>query len=483
MSKPSPEFILRSAFAATLIALATLTGCQTYTAQSSDLSSAWQSGNAEIAVLEVNAKAEEKAGSKDELLWRLEQGTVLSSAGDIEAGIEAFDTAEELVNAYEDKAKTSLTGETIALLSNQAQLPYRGKAYDKIMMNTYKALNYLLLSDAENTRVELNRTLQRQRDAVAANQKRIEEDQQAVQDAKDGKIENEKGESTSYDVDRARQDPQFASATDAELAKIDERLLPYADYVNPFTVFVDGLFFSHMGLDNSDVERSRKSFERVASMSPGTYIQQDYAMAEAMADGAPADTITYVVFATGSAPVLDQLKIDIPLFLVSSVSYVGAAFPRLEYRDRFIPQLTASTTDGAAYTSQRLASMDAVISQDFKNAWPSVVTKTLISTATKAIAGKQLEDSADSDWRTLLAARAANILYQASVNNADVRSWTTLPKEFAYSRLPTPADGQLQLDFGMFSKPVTVVPGKTNVVMVRSINDTAQPIINTFTLN
>ena len=44
---------------------------------------------------------------------------------------------------YAQKAKVRLGQEAGAMLSNQADLDYEGRAYDGIMLNTYKALNYL----------------------------------------------------------------------------------------------------------------------------------------------------------------------------------------------------------------------------------------------------------------------------------------------------------------------------------------------------
>lgn len=477
--------IIRSLpFSILIGSLAFLGGCQTYTSQSSDMKSAWQQGKAGVAAAEVTRKAEESRGKKDELLWRLEQGAVLTAAGNIQGGLDALDKAEEIVNRYELEADVKITDSTVSMFTNQANKPYRGRAYDKIMMNTYKALNHLLLNERDKARVELNRAFQRQENAVIENRKRIAEAQEAAEKAKAGELENEEGgQADSYDVGRAREDPKFSAAADAELARINERLRPYADYVNPFAVFLDGVFFSHMGFDNADIERARKSFERVNSMSPGNYIQEDFAMAERMANGKPADKVTYVLFSTGSAPVRDQLRIDIPLFLVTNeVSYAGAAFPKLEYRDNFIPEMQILASDGSVHTTELVADMDAVISKDFKNEWPSIVTKTLISSAVKAIAGKAVEDEMDGDWTSMLVAKVANIAYQSATNQADTRTWTTLPKQFAYARVPTPADGSLVLNIGPHEKSVTVDAGKTNVVMVRSVNSRALPIVNQFTL-
>lgn len=467
-----------------LAGIALLAGCQSYTNQSANLANSWQSGNSLMAASEATQKAEAAAGTKDELLWRFEQGTVLNTAGSIAESNEAFDKAEEIVNRYEDEAKVKVGSRTASYLTNQAALPYTGRAYEKIMMNSFKALNYLLLADTENARIELNRALQRQRDAVDENQRRIEEAAEQAEASRKGELEDENGKKTpQYDVDRAMEDPKVGPAVDAEIAALDARLLGYADYVNPFTVFLDGLFFSYLGLDNADIERARKSFERVASMSPGNHIMADYAMTERMARGEPAEPTTYVVFSTGSAPIREELRIDIPLFLVTGkLSYTGAALPRLQFQDRYVPYVDASTTDGTSVRSEMLSSMDAVIARDFKNTWPSVLTNTLIATAVKGTLASAAEQAVGDDWRARLLAKAVSIGTQAALNKADLRAWRTLPKEFSYVRMATPGDGQLNLRIGQFVNSVEVVPGKTNIILVRSINDVAPPAIHQFTL-
>ena len=70
---------------------------------------------------------------------------------------------------YAQKAKVRLGQETGALLSNQAELDYEGRAYDGIMLNTYMALNYLALGEPDKARPELIRAYQRQQDAVQDN--------------------------------------------------------------------------------------------------------------------------------------------------------------------------------------------------------------------------------------------------------------------------------------------------------------------------
>ncbi|QBG47989.1 hypothetical protein EGM51_11480 [Verrucomicrobia bacterium S94] len=480
-----------------LIALGALStaffGCTTYTQQSAKITEAWNAGDGALAASLISNKVEKVEGRKDELIWNLEYGTILQTIGKIEQSQAVFDHAEDIINKYEEEAKLSATKEAGALLTNQANLPYRGRSYDKIMVNTYKALNYMLLGEHDKARVELNRSLQRQKDAVEENSRRIAKMQEEAEKAKNTPDEKEaeaeentEDEVADYDVDRALEDPKFSAAVEEQMTQLDERLLPYASYVNPFAVFLDGLFFSYHATSSSDYERARKSLERVKGMSPGKYISEDYAMVERLEAGSSTNSTTYILFMTGSAPSRDQIRIDIPLFLVTGeISYVGAAFPRLEYHDDFIPSISTTNSAGEVLTSELLCDMDAVISRDFKDDWPVVLTKTLLTSATKALAAYAIEQAAEESgniW-VKIGTKVATVGYQAGTNISDTRTWQTLPKQISYIRMPSPSDGKINLMVGSRNVPVEVSPGKNNIVTIRSVNSRSAPIVDTFCVN
>ncbi len=517
-SKPAKYYAALASLAALFLA-----GCQTYQQQSSALTQSSRMGGVAAAVAAADKKAESAKGSKDEIIWRLEQGVALRNAaladvsqvappppppaapvaeGETPApvtaptpeevhayyfsrSIEAFDLAEERINRYEEEAKVKVGAEVGAALTSQASLPYRGRAYDKVMMNTYKALNQMALGQRDNVRLELNRSLQRQRDAVAENEKRIAEAQEIAAKAKTGEAKTEDGKNAAYDSDKALSDPKTGPALQAALDSSIAPMKPYGDYVNPFAVFLDGLFFSTLGENGSDWERGRHSFERVAGIvSDNPYLRDDLAMASAVAEGQQPEGLTYVIFETGSAPARGQVRVDIPTFLVTSkLAYVGAAFPKLEFNNDYISTLGVGCS-GQTFTTATIASMDSIVANDFKNEWPLIVTKTMITTATKAIvqaaAQKVVEDRAGALWGFAagLAAGALN----AATNIADTRTWTTLPKEFQYARVLTPADRQLTLTAGAATQTIELIPGSVNVVYVKSASSTAPLYVSQFAL-
>lgn len=593
--------------AALLLAVFALSGCQTYTQQTATRDAAVRSGDLATAVAQADRDAERNKDNKDTILFRLEQGAILRSAAlanlplpvDPKAqaaanpagqtataghtqtneallaaapeqispriayltrSLAAFDEAARRIDEFEAAAKISVSAEGAAMLTNQANLPYRGRAYDKVMLHTYQALNYLQLGDFDAARVELNRALQRQRDAVEANAKRIQEAQELAEKAKAGSVNDEQGrKGQSYDVDRAKADPKTSGALADIESRFNAAILPYGDYVNPFTTFLDALIFTHQAADASDLERARLSWQRVVNFAPAnTYAQADYvavepdlqraapvalpavsvaapevsvtmtetseaevpvvsvdtstvvvvadptvaeaaaistpeaplaAVGEAVAAAVAADTevapeapvtppipaadygLTYVIFETGSAPYRDQIRIDIPLFLVTSrVSYVGAAFPKIETVGGHADRLSISTSSGEGFNTALVASMDSVVAQDFKNEWPTILTKTLISTATKAtidaIIQKQVQDQMGVTGGLLF--KVASAAAQAAINIADTRTWRSLPKEFQYARLATPADRVLTLSAAGQSTTIELEPAAVNVVYVKS---------------
>ncbi|MBL9219724.1 MAG: hypothetical protein JNG82_14645 [Opitutaceae bacterium] len=514
---------LRLGQVAGALALALLTGCATYEQQTQQFSNSTKTGSFAAAVTQIDQQAAKSAGSKDELVFRLEQGATLLTAAmadptqvpDIRPApaavkkgeappaplpeptaaevhqyyynrsVAAFDAAEAKVNAWEEEAKVKLGSEFGAAMTNQANLPYRGRAYDKVMMNTYKAVGYLALGEKDKARVELNRSLQRQRDAVEANAKRIVAVQDEQEKAARGELKDEKGKSASYDSSRALNDPKTGPGLQAALDASLAPMKPYGDYVNPFSVFLDGLFFTVLGEGGSDLERGRKSFERVAAMVPeNPFVRADLDAAASAAEGKAPEGVTYVIFETGTAAAREQVRVDIPTFLVNSrVPYVGAAFPKLKFNEAYVPSLAVKAGETTVNTAT-VASMDSVIANDFKNEWPAIVTKTVITTATKAIIAAVVQKAAE-DRGGMWAGLAAGLIMggiNSATNIADTRTWTSLPKEFQYARLATPESRELTLDAGGVQKTVALAPGAINVVYVKSASPTAPLLVSSFVL-
>jgi hypothetical protein len=201
-----------------------------------------------------------------------------------------------------------------------------------------------------------------------------------------------------------------------------------------------------------------------------------------------------VVFETGLAPSRREVRIDIPVFIVSgTIPYVGAAFPKLNFNGSYSPALMVTAGGNQSVRTETVASMDSVIATDFDNALPEAITRSLISTGIKVTAmyfinhaaKKNYERDTNNVGNSLLyiATLVGTTAYSAATTRADLRTWLTLPKEFQIARLARPDDGKLHLISGQSPAiDVNLVPGSVTVVYVKTTGTNTPLTVSQFIL-
>lgn len=440
----------------------------------------YEHGDFPRAAEEATAVAD-KADKRDRVVFRLEQGAILRTAGRLQDSTKALDPADELITKFDEQPDVSLSREAIAALTNLTTLDYKGYCYDRIMMNVYKALNYMEIGELDKARVELRRAYERQKEAVDRYSKQIEADQ---------KLREEKNSKQGdFDVQRAANDPTFAGKVTQLYADIPD-MRSYETYANPFAEYLQGIFYMADAAGADDRERAATALRRVAGMVQGNdYLPQDVSLSQDVANGQPLPQMTYVLFETGLAPVREEFRIDIPIFLVNIftptyINYAGAAFPKLKPQPMGAENLTIRAGE-QQYSTQLLCDMDAVIEKEFKNELPMVITKTLVAAGTKAAiafaAGYSVRGQ-DPFIQFLVQTLAFG--YQYGTTQADLRTWQTLPKQFQVARFATPADEQIWmvLPNGGTLEPIQLRDGTVNIVYIKSVNWSRPPVVRQFTL-
>jgi hypothetical protein len=82
----------------------------------------------------------------DRLLYHLERGTILHLAGDFAASNTHLEKAHELADSlHSDSAEDALS----AAMVNPREATYRGADFERVYINYYKALNYLMLAQQQ----------------------------------------------------------------------------------------------------------------------------------------------------------------------------------------------------------------------------------------------------------------------------------------------------------------------------------------------
>lgn len=454
---------------AALAAAALLTvGCAGHNERAAAFLRPYVRGDWDRAAAAVDAEARRAEGTPDALIWRLEQGAVLRTASRIPESQAALEQADGLIRGFEEKPQLSLSEQAAAVMTSPRTTRYRGYAYDKVMVSVYQALNRLEFEDHEAARVHLNRAYERQAEAVEHNAQRI------------ARLREEYTKDSRYDLQRALDNPNLKEALAQQYGELGQ-YRAYADYVNPFAEWLQGLYFTVAGLDGADLERGRKSLERAAGMVTvdNHHVRADLAMADDALQGRAIGPMVWVVFETGRAPSRLSVRLDIPLFLIGGeVDYVGASFPKLVFHADYASVLQV-TAEGVTYRTALVSSMDRVIAQEFENELPAIVAKSILSAAAKAAAAYGVNRATRGEGMVNVAARIGMGLYQAAMNEADTRTWLSLPKEFQVCRLERPSGGRLTLStpYATAEEPVRLIDGQAVVVYVRSVSPYAPLVV------
>lgn len=452
-------------------ALFSISGCATYTAQTNALRNNWSNGNIPAATSAATGLAEKSGPARDRILLRLEQANILRAAGDFETSSRIFEEANANFEKDDFGPDLRISSAGAGLITNPAQTTYTGRTYDRIFATAYNALNYIALKDPAGARVALNQAYFWEQRAVESNAARIESRLDALQS------EDEPGASTALDQAEIR------SALDTRLDALAEYSV-YAPYVNPFSVWMDGLYFLHLGTDASDLERARKSLERLHPMVPdNSFVRADLEQAEnGVGPGAPPSV--YVLFETGMAPTRRADVINLPLWIFDGdVPYFGIALPALVFNPDYRRSLEV-VAGGNRVRTQLLANVDAIIATEFRDTYPVIFMRALLSGIIKAAAQYGIQESVSGQDQAIQSlVLVAGLLYQYSMNQADLRTWTTLPKQIQIARLPRPEDGRLEIiDPGGPTRSLELEPGRHILVSIIAQSRVAPLTIHQLTL-
>lgn len=125
-----------------------LGGCGDYTARTRGALADFQSRNFEAA---LKGYEKESGSDKDRLLYLIDKGIVLHTAGRYEESIKILQEADD----YADKIDYfSISREIGALFVNERMKRYKGEAFERVLINVYKAIDYIMLGNIEGALVE-----------------------------------------------------------------------------------------------------------------------------------------------------------------------------------------------------------------------------------------------------------------------------------------------------------------------------------------
>ena len=444
----------------------------------------YYSGNVKLAAQDFTEKSEDRSDTGDELMWTLEAGTANYSAGEYQTSLREFEQSEALIQDIDQRAVINARAagaEVGSALTNPNALPYQGMYLDRVMLNAYKALNYFSLKDPAAAQVELRRMREAQKQVVRKFVDEIRTSQREI-DAQNRKNQQESrslgNKNTDIPFNTIVQSPAVNKAYTTSANKANKL---YGSLANPFVSYFSALGY----LMENNYGEALVDFRNLYKMNPDNQlIQRDYVTAaKRIGSEVPIELrdvppyqyplnskIVYVVLFNGRAPALKQEKFQIVL---PYVGYTGIAFPRYEYFPTVLPGVEvgykANNTEQLART-EVVADFDAIMSQEYHDKLPSMITRLVISTLTKELASYAIVHAAKQSGRgeAEIAVYVLTGVYKFAFNTADTRGWETLPKDVQVTHLPIPDDGKLRIaPIGSASSATEIALKKeTNIAIV-----------------
>ncbi len=397
----------------------------------------------------INQKLSSTNGSGDQLMWNLEAGTVFFQTDKYQKSLEQFVKAENLIKNYDSRASINARGvgaEIGSAFTNLNALPYKGFCYDRIMLNCYKALNYFALGKNEDALVELRRLRNTQKEITKHFRHEIAKYRKEAEQ-KNSELTNQVSENSIANSISMQNIYKKINANNEK---------SYGNLLNPFATYFSAIGYLYEGNKSEALVDFRNLYRMEKN---NDYVNQKYVqLATELNEEIPKELTKYlknnniknsnlfVIFANGRTAAYKQNKFWL---ILPYVGYTGLAFPSIVFNRNDIAGCNV-LIDNKKFTMAKLASMDSVISEEYKNLLAPMITRIAVSYVTKEVASYAAvravqENKKNGNDLAEIATYVGTGIYKYIFNTADTRSWELLPKEYYVAQLPIPKNHTLKL--------------------------------------
>jgi len=419
------------------------------------------------------ALQKQEPAERNKILHLCEMGTLCNAMGDYKGSNQALLAGVNIGREYDDRARVSLrdgAAFAAALMLNDRTIPYRGSPFERVMMHTYLATNFLLLRDLEGARVEILRAYARQKEMREEHEKRIARTKEEA----------------------ANRSLNMAGIMDkvSENFSDQRELLKKAGnvYQNAFTYYLSALVYE-LGDETDDAYIDyktvhalnpdfRPAWTDLLRCSKKLGFRDDYAhwrerFGSDMPDSTPAGHGEIVLlYQCGLAPEKKEIRFVVPIPVNNRIHPVHIAFPKYESQPNPFRGARLRLDGREAGTTYPLVDLEATAVRDLWDQAPEIALRAGLRAAGRVAASEAARKQQNGAFGVL-----AVFLAGAILDRADLRSWLTLPRDIQVLRVSAPAgahDVELNLigggSLGAISlKDVPVRAGRITLVNLRSV--------------
>ncbi|MBT1444294.1 hypothetical protein KJI95_07115 [Shewanella sp. JM162201] len=384
--------------------------------------------------------------SQDGLLYAQEAGRVAQVGGDFSASKSYYQAAIAAYNRFDDKATVSVSGigaSAGSLVLNDNVIPYRGPGFERVMLHQYQALNYLMQREFDGALVEVRRANELQ----DLEQKRYAKSKDSVKAMANGTV----------DAEMDRLGREAGSVT--------------SSFMNAYSYYTTGLLHELLGEENDAYIDYRKA----AQIFPGNpFLEQDLVrLAKKLAmpqydefksrfgdAKLPEANDGEVILLLERGFVPEKRAITVPFTIhdnwqtVSLPTYGGS-----------YGQLPPATISGlkTPLTTATIANIDALAITALKEDLPMLLVRQAARVYAKSELTRSVESQSKKQRNDFDGAAIAMQIFNVVSEQADLRSWLTLPRQAQIARQYLP-QGEYRLSIGGQSHAVQVQAGAATLV-------------------
>ena len=400
----------------------------------------------------VQTQLDKHREDADHILYMMERARASQIATDYKASIEDFRQVIRAMTVNEEKATITASGAAAAgsaMFTNDNAIPYGGQPYERIFVHQFQALNFLFQKNLDAALVEVRRANEQQ-------QLSLREHEDEVAKAEDSA--RNKGFMSNF------------NSMEAVAGRVKN------SFQNAYTFYTSGIIYEISGEDNDAYIDYKKALEifpdnpylqkDVLRLAKKLGMRQDYEryskafkQEAATTDKDTGDVI--VLFEHGFAPVRLQTKVGV----WAGDNLHHAAFPIYPGIWQETSPLMVEAGGTLIGQTSPIVYVQSLATRALQEQLPGMMLRQVLRLATK----KQVADKTEG------ALKLATHLFNAFTENADLRSWLTLPNDAQILRTRlAPGKHQLQLTNGTASGSLEVVvePGRRTIVRVISTGPT-----------
>ena len=415
-----------------------LGGCASYYAKNIKLYRAIETGQFEAAdkLLDKDAK---DINNRNKLLYYLNRGYVTWMLNNYRQSVNYLNTAENLIDDY----RRTLGAEALALVTNPMMKPYHAEDFEVVMVNCFKAINFMQMDEYEAAMVEcrrINLKLNQLNDKYPSHKNRYQRD--AFANVMMGLL---------YDANGDYNNAFVAYRNALEIYESD-----YSKNFNiqpPQQLKLDLLRTARASGFGDELDFYERKFGMKYAPAPKSETEMLFFWMNGFGPVKDEWSINFSVVrgAGGMVTFVNEgegLSFPFPLGSssesngFSDLKFVRVAFPK--YVERKPTSVSAVIRSGSSnYTLEPAEDINAIAFKTLNDRFMREMAGSLLRIATKQV----LEEATRKKDKN---AGAILSIVNAVTEKADTRNWQCLPHGISYARIPlTNGNNQLTLNVKM----------------------------------